>query len=545
MSAPSSPPSSKLEAASPVEQLASDSHYAATLGKYRVLGALGRGGMAEVYLAIADGPEGFRKLCVLKLLREDLHDDVDFRTMFLDEARLAARLTHPHIVQTFEVDESEGRLLIAMEFVDGQPLTRVLRHVSLERFPLEASVRVLCDVLDALEYAHELTDFDGSKLGIVHRDVTPHNVLIGYDARVKLVDFGIAKSTAAAAATQAGVVKGKVGYMAPEQASLADNVDGRADIFSVGVMLWELIAQRRLTSGLSGGREVLMRRMAGEDPRIETVAADVDPKLAEICNKAMAPEPEQRYAHAAEMQADLERWLQAREEPPRREIAATLREVFAADRAQLRVLVEERMANAGISGLPRGFSPAMTGSIQAMSLGAAQSLTRSSIPPAHESVPPGGHESASIPPARDMSVPPPSGARTWLWPAVALLSLAVMSGTIVYITQMRELTSGSPPAPPVAQEPAPTPTQERVAPAASDAVEPPPAERADVTQSAPEKSPTSKPAHGRPGPSSKPVSEKPATNEKPVASEKPAKPTASASPGKPGARPIDEQDPYN
>ena len=167
MSAPSSPPSSKLEAASPVEQLASDSHYAATLGKYRVLGALGRGGMAEVYLAIADGPEGFRKLCVLKLLREDLHDDVDFRTMFLDEARLAARLTHPHIVQTFEVDESEGRLLIAMEFVDGQPLTRVLRHVSLERFPLEASVRVLCDVLDALEYAHELTDFDGSKLGIV------------------------------------------------------------------------------------------------------------------------------------------------------------------------------------------------------------------------------------------------------------------------------------------------------------------------------------------------------------------------------------------
>ena len=210
-----------------------DFTFAEDLGKYRLLGALGSGGMADVFLAVADGPEGFRKLCVVKLLKETMAEDDEYRAMFLDEARLAARLNHPHIVQTFEVGETHGRLMIVMEYIEGQPATRVRRRLTAEQFSLTATVSILCDVLDALEYAHGLTNFDGSKLGIVHRDVSPHNIIIGYDGRAKLVDFGIAKSAAAMQQTQAGVLKGKAAYMAPEQAMMRA-IDGRADVFSVG-----------------------------------------------------------------------------------------------------------------------------------------------------------------------------------------------------------------------------------------------------------------------------------------------------------------------
>lgn len=320
------------------------------LGKYRLLGALGHGGMADVYLAVADGPEGFRKLCVLKMLKDSMVADEDFRAMFLDEARLAARLNHPNVVQTFEVSDSEdGRLLLAMEYVEGQPITRVRRRLAPEDFPLTAYLRVLCDVLDALDYAHNLSDFDGSRLGIVHRDVTPHNILIGYDGRVKLVDFGIAKSSAAVQMTQAGVLKGKVGYMAPEQASLAD-LDGRADVFSVGVILWEAIAGRRLAEGQSA-RDVLTRRIEGKDPKIAEVVPEVDPELAAICDKAMSKRPADRFASASEMQAELEKWLRKHGEPPRKTWAQALKEAFSPERKQLREIVELRFSDNGMSGM--------------------------------------------------------------------------------------------------------------------------------------------------------------------------------------------------
>ncbi|HSO40883.1 MAG TPA: serine/threonine-protein kinase, partial [Labilithrix sp.] len=329
---------------------------ATDLGKYRLLGALGAGGMADVYLAVADGPEGFRKLCVLKLLKETMAQDEEYRAMFLDEARLAARLNHPNVVQTFEVGETHGRLMIAMEYVEGQPLTRVRRRLSPEQLPLTIIISLLCDVLDALEYAHRLTDFDGSTLGIVHRDVSPHNIILGYDGRAKLVDFGIAKSAAAMQETQAGVLKGKVGYMAPEQARMND-VDRRADVFSVGVILWEAIAGRRLTEGVAQ-RDVLIRRIDGTDPRIADVVPSVDPHLAWICDRAMAWLPDDRFASAAELQAELEGWLKQHGEPSRKELSRTLREAFIVEREQLRALVEQRI----------GDSSSLSGARQALSL---------------------------------------------------------------------------------------------------------------------------------------------------------------------------------
>ncbi len=326
-----------------------DLSLADALSKYRLLGALGQGGMADVYLAVADGPEGFRKLCVLKLLKESMAQDEEYRAMFLDEARLAARLNHPNIVQTFEVGEVHGRLMIAMEYIEGQPATRVRRRLTPQQFPLSADVSMLCDVLDALEYAHALSDFDGSKLGIVHRDVSPHNIIIGYDARVKLVDFGIAKSSASLQETQAGVLKGKVGYMAPEQASMLA-VDARADVFSVGVILWEAIAGMRVAAGMSA-HETLARRMEGADPKILDVVPDVDLELARICDRAMARFPGDRHSSAAELQGELEAWLRKRAEVNRKDLAASLREAFTAERDHMSALVEQRLADNSASGL--------------------------------------------------------------------------------------------------------------------------------------------------------------------------------------------------
>lgn len=424
------PPTSRFESSAAQALAGSEAGTSRSLGKYRVLGALGQGGMAEVFLAVADGAEGFRKLCVVKLLKEELLDDVDFRTMFLDEARLAARLSHPNIVQTFEVDESEGRLLLAMEYVEGQPLTRVLRHATAEQLPLTAAVRVLCDVLEALDYAHALTDYDGKSLGVVHRDVTPHNVLVGYDGRVKLVDFGIAKSAAALQATQAGVVKGKVGYMAPEQATGSDLVDGRADIFSVGVMLWEIIAKARLTAGLSG-REILLRRMAGGEPKIATVAPGVDPVLAAICDRAMAADSDDRFALAGDMQSALEKWLRTQQEPARKVWGSALRQAFDGERKQLHGLIEERLRDVGVSAsLRRTVAGNATSSLGALTPDAASQIAR--LP----SVPPSGTDSASIS-GRTLSLPP-EPPRSWLGLAVGGSILITSVAALVYVMKMQD-----------------------------------------------------------------------------------------------------------
>jgi serine/threonine-protein kinase len=358
--------------------MSGDVTLAEAVGKYRLLGEIGTGGMADVFLAVADGPEGFRKLCVLKLLKEKMAGEPEYRSMFLHEARIAARMNHPNVVQTFEVGETHGRLMIAMEYVEGQPVNRIRRRIPTDVFPLEAYVGVLRDVLDALEYAHGLTDFDGTKLGIVHRDVSPQNIVVGYDARVKLVDFGIAKSLSSLDDTHAGVLKGKVGYMAPEQASMSD-VDGRADIFSIGVILWEAIAGRRL-SGKMSSRDVLLERVEGRYPRISDVVPDVDPRLAAICNRAMERLPEQRFASAAEFQNELDTWLKSRGALDRRTLSQALRDAFAADREQLRSIVEQRMADSSFS----GSRPSLT---LAAAVSRAPSLADGSMTP-HSSAPP-------------------------------------------------------------------------------------------------------------------------------------------------------------
>ena len=281
------------------------------LGKYQLVAELARGGMGIVYLATAQGPARFSKLLVVKELRTDLGDEPGALDMFLEEARLAARLDHPNIVQTYEIGEHEGRHFIVMEYLDGVTLARAIRK--LKAFPLTMHLRLICDLLPGLHYAHMLRDFDETPLGIVHRDVTPQNVFLTYGGQVKLVDFGIAKADDSVLETRAGMLKGKPAYMAPEQiagSARETSIDARTDVFAVGIMLWEATAGRRLWQN-HNDIEILSSLMRKQLPSLLEAAPEAPAELVRICGKAMATARDERYASVADLRADLEAYLRA------------------------------------------------------------------------------------------------------------------------------------------------------------------------------------------------------------------------------------------
>ncbi len=312
------------------------------IGKYRIIAKLGQGGMATVFLSVVPGPVGFNKLLVVKVLKEELSQDPDFLAMFLNEARLAARLNHANVVHTYEVGVEDGQHFLAMDFLDGQPLHAILRRATRAKMPLDIHVRIIADALAGLHYAHTLHDFDGSPVFVVHRDVSPQNVFVTYDGQVKVVDFGIAKAVGAATTTQSGMFKGKMAYVAPEQAA-GDPVDARADLFSVGVMLWEAMACTRFAHGDSQ-TTILARRLAGTEPRIRQVVPDADAELAEICDRAMAHRPADRYPSAQAFRDALEGFLDRfSRRVGSREVGELLSRLFAEDREAIRKVIDEQL----------------------------------------------------------------------------------------------------------------------------------------------------------------------------------------------------------
>ncbi|HSO32263.1 MAG TPA: serine/threonine-protein kinase, partial [Labilithrix sp.] len=315
-----------------------------TIAGHRLVAGLGQGGMARVYLAISQKQLGFTKLVVLKVLRDELDVDGALLDMFIQEARLAARLNHLHVVQTYEAGEDDGRHYIAMEYLEGQALSSVVARAG-SRLPLEAHLRILCDTLEGLQYVHDLTDYDGTPLGLVHRDVSPQNVFVTYSGQAKVIDFGIAKSFDSTR-TVNGMLKGKIGYMAPEQARVGGVPDRRTDVFAVGVMLWEALAGRRLVERGEQEMMALGRRISGEDPKIREVAPDAPSALADVCDKAMASEPADRFSSASEMRDAIEACLADRPSFDARQVALLLEETFAKERTRLRQLVDEKVKEA-------------------------------------------------------------------------------------------------------------------------------------------------------------------------------------------------------
>ena len=339
--------------------IASDKSYASyeSFGKYRFLAEIGRGGMSEINLTVTQGGlGGFQKLVVIKLLRRDLAEDDDFRRMFLEEARLAARLNHPNVVQTYDVGEDHGRYYLAMEYLEGQTFERVRRSRQASKlFPLGMQIQMLSRVLSGLHYAHELADYDDTPIATVHRDVTPSNILITYDGQVKLVDFGIAKVLDSATQTRVGVLKGKARYMAPEQIA-GGSVDRRADIYSVGVMLWEILASKHIWGGLSEAE--ILRRNAD----VPQLPPEVPAMLQQICVKAMAHRPEDRYPTAEALRADLELYMTQNMTPSRdRDVGTAVAEMFGDERARIRQIIDAQLRGGGPgSTLPALRDPRLT-----------------------------------------------------------------------------------------------------------------------------------------------------------------------------------------
>ncbi|MEY4550405.1 MAG: hypothetical protein RL685_6600 [Pseudomonadota bacterium] len=275
--------------------------------KYQPLMELGRGGSAVVSAALARGIGGFSKLVVLKTIKEELCAHPDAVRSSLNEARLAARMSHPNVVQVYEVYLERGVPVIVMEYLDGLSLSRVARQGQAGRQTLRVMLSILCKVLEGIRYAHGLSDFDGKPLGIVHRDISPQNVMLTYDGQVKLVDFGTAKLMAGATEPLSGMFRGKLVYMPPEQVC-GEVIDGRVDLFAVGVMLWEAVAGRRLWGDLNHAG--IIRRLLEHDiPQLVDVVPEVDPELERICSRALQPEREQRYPDASAFLRDLESYV--------------------------------------------------------------------------------------------------------------------------------------------------------------------------------------------------------------------------------------------
>lgn len=353
------------------------------LGKYRLIAELGHGGMAQVFLALARGPAGFNKLAVIKQIREQLADDPEFLTMFLDEARLAARLNHPNVVQTNEVGEDGKRYFICMEYLEGQPLNRIIQRLGRENgLPLGVSLRILVEALAGLHHAHELTDYDGTALQVVHRDVTPHNIFVTYAGQAKVVDFGIAKALSQSAETKAGVLKGKVAYMAPEQAR-GDKVDCRADIFSVGVIMWEALAGRRMFKGLTDV-VIIQKIVNGQLQSPKSANPAVDEQLDAVCMKALAHNREDRYETAADFAAAIEKALEAMgDRSSLRDAGKTIQAAFEPERARIKALVEAATS----SSTPRGsgeFPAGEISSIAKLNVGGSGPLPIISDPTTHD-----------------------------------------------------------------------------------------------------------------------------------------------------------------
>lgn len=280
-------------------------------GRYTVVRKLANGGMAEIFLASQQGHEGFQKPVVLKRILGSIYSDPQFRNMLIDEAHISMSLTHSNIVQVLDLGLAGGRYFLVLELVDGWDLGQILQRAKATglQLPAELAVFVATEVCRALAYAHAKRDPDGQPLGIVHRDISPNNVLISEHGEVKLADFGIAKAMNKREQTGTGVVKGKVSFMSPEQA-LGRAIDARSDVFSLGTLLYLMLAGIRPFDG-STDLETLLRVQRGDFKPPGRVRPDLLPELARIIERAMRFLPDERYPTADDMLGDLERLLRA------------------------------------------------------------------------------------------------------------------------------------------------------------------------------------------------------------------------------------------
>lgn len=279
------------------------------VGPYEVTSLLAAGGMAEIFLGRKVGPGGFEKPIVIKRITRKLLSDREIQQMFVDEARVQALLDHPHIVQIYDFGEDRGSFFMAMEFVNGCTLRWVIDNAAAVRrpIPVEHALRIVADVLSGLHYAHERHDDDGKDLKLIHRDISPVNILVARSGTAKLCDFGVAKSQMQSVQTRVGIVKGKYRYMSPEQIN-AEGIDRRADVFAVGAVLWELLIGRRLFDQATEDAAIAAIR-AGDYPAPSELRPDVPRPVDRMLRRALHPNRDRRFRSAREFQLACEEIL--------------------------------------------------------------------------------------------------------------------------------------------------------------------------------------------------------------------------------------------
>ncbi|MBK8481368.1 MAG: serine/threonine protein kinase [Proteobacteria bacterium] len=302
----------------------------ASFGKYVLLERINVGGMAEVFRARTTDDAGFERLVAVKKILEDLGRDRHFIDMFIDEAKIAVQLNHANIAQIFDLGQVDGAYFIAMEYVQGKDLRAIFERcrAQADPMPIRQACFVVMKVCEGLDYAHSKRDATGRPLNLVHRDVSPPNLILSYEGEVKLIDFGIVKAASNVSKTQAGALKGKVGYMSPEQVRGLP-VDARSDVFSVGIILYELLTGQTLFEGVDDFALLEQVRRA-EVPRPSTVNRKISDELEQIVLQALARDPDDRYQHAVELHDDLQAYLYASGAfYSRKDLAAWMKRVFA------------------------------------------------------------------------------------------------------------------------------------------------------------------------------------------------------------------------
>jgi serine/threonine protein kinase len=420
--------------------------------RYELVGEIASGGMATVYLARLTGVGGFQRFVAMKRLHPHLANEKEFVEMFLDEARIAARIHHPNVVPILEVGASPVGYYLVMEYIEGDTLARLLARAATrgKRIPIPIALRIALDMLSGLHAAHELRDDAGEAVHLVHRDVSPQNVLVGVDGIARITDFGVARAASRLTATRVGQLKGKIAYMAPEQAAGDESLDRRADVFASGIVVWEELAAKRLFKA-ENEAATLSRVMSEPVPPLTEIVPGLSPELSGVVMRALDRSPDQRFASCAQFADALEAAATGREGiATPRELAAYVSEVLGDEVSAQREAVRAWIARSEPSQVDAASGTTLSSSVSA----AAMSLS--------------GIDHSQAATLTEGS-PPKSRSRVGLVLLLVLLLGAVGGGGFLFAreTAFRPPAAALPPPPAVALPPPPSavPTPE---PAASD-----------------------------------------------------------------------------
>jgi serine/threonine-protein kinase len=421
--------------------------------RYELVGEIASGGMATVYLARLTGVGGFQRFVAMKRLHPHLAHEKEFVEMFLDEARIAARIHHPNVVPILEVGASAVGYYLVMEYIEGDTLARLLARAATrgKRLPVPIALRIALDMLSGLHAAHELRDDAGEPVNLVHRDVSPQNVLVGVDGIARITDFGVARAASRLTATRVGQLKGKIAYMAPEQAAGEESLDRRADVFASGIVVWEQIAAKRLFKA-ENEAATLSRVMTEPVPQLSLVVPGLSAELSKAVMRALDRNPDQRFASCAQFADALEAAATGRDGiATPRELAAYVTEVLGEEVSAQREAVRAWIARSEPSQVAVLGGPTRSSSVSA----AAMSL-------------PGQDNSQAA--TLTESSPPPGPSRVGMVLLVAVLLVGVAYGSFMFARETTPRPAAAalppPPAAPIplpARPPAPAPE-----PAASD-----------------------------------------------------------------------------